>query len=284
MQAFAATFKVKVGDVGVEIKPPKGTADSGDLDQDLTDMLVILGEAAKDRNASIALFIDEIQYIKQTEMAALLAGLHRVGQLNLPVMLFGAGLPQVVGFSGTAKSYAERLFFFEEIGALSKKDARRAIVDPIEEENASINRNAVDEIFKQTLGYPHFLQEWGYHSWDEADTSPITVADVKNATPMALGTLDDGFFRVRFDRLTPAEKNYLRAMAELGPGPHRSGDIAAKLARAVEQVAPIRARVISKGMAYASSHGHTGFTVPMFDAYMKRVMAWTGPTKTTKRS
>lgn len=285
LQSFASVFDVKIGDVGVGVKKPAGTADSGILDNDITDLLVAVGEAAQENKRPVAIFVDEFQYVRQKEMAALLAGLHRVGQLNLPLMLFGAGLPQLVGFSGDAKSYAERLFFFEEVGALAEDDAYHAIVDPIEEEGARINKDAVAEIYRCTEGYPHFLQEWGSHTWDIAPKSPIRKQDVIAATPVALDNLDGGFFRVRFDRLTPAEKNYLRAMAELGNGPYRSGDIAAKLGRAVEQVAPIRARVISKGMAYASAHGETGFTVPMFDQYMKRVMPEFKPDKrAAKRS
>ena len=283
LQSFASVFDVTIGDVGVGVKKPAGTADSGILDHDITDLLVAVGEAAAENKRPVAMFIDEFQYVRQKEMAALLAGLHRVGQLNLPLMLFGAGLPQLVGFSGEAKSYAERLFFFEEVGPLAKDDAFHAINDPIEQEGAKINKDAVAEIYRCTQGYPHFLQEWGSHTWDTAPKSPIRKQDVITATPIALDNLDGGFFRVRFDRLTPAEKAYLRAMAELGPGPHRSGDIAAELGRAVEQVAPVRARVISKGMAYASAHGETGFTVPMFDQYMHRVMPDFPPVKPSSR-
>ncbi len=283
LQSFASVFEVTIGDVGVGVKKPAGTADSGILHNDLTDLLVAVGEAASENGKPVAIFVDEVQYVRQKEMAALLAGLHRVGQLNLPFMLFGAGLPQLLGLSGTAKSYAERLFYFEEVGALQESDARRAIVEPIEQEGAKITADAVAEIFRCTLGYPHFLQEWGSHTWDVAPRSPISKADVRRATPIALDNLDGGFFRVRFDRLTPAERNYLRAMAELGPGPHRSGDIAKALEREVEQVAPVRARVIGKGMAYASSHGHTGFTVPMFDQYMKRAMPDFSTTSTRRR-
>jgi hypothetical protein len=181
-------------------------------------------------------------------------------------------LPQLVGLTGKAKSYAERLFEFQEIGPLQNNDARAAIQGPIRREGADIEDSAVNEIVRQTEGYPYFLQEWGSNAWRCAEKSPITVKDVKTATKGAIAALDQGFFRVRFDRLTPAERNYLRAMAEMGRGPHRSGDIAGRLSRTVEQVAPIRASVIAKGMAYAPAHGDTAFTVPMFDAYMRRVM------------
>jgi hypothetical protein len=272
LRSFAATFEVKIGDIGVGVKEQPGIADSGTLDSDVADLLVAIGEAAAERNTAVALLIDELQYVEESELAALLAGLHRVAQKNLPLVLFGAGLPQLVGLSGKAKSYAERLFEFKEIGALEDVDARAAVREPIQRERAAIDDAALTELVRATEGYPYFLQEWGSHVWNRAAASPITVEDVRGATNETIAALDQGFFRVRFDRLTPAEKDYLRAMAELGRGPHRSGDIAGALGRSVEQVAPTRASVISKGMAYAPAHGDTAFTVPMFNEYMRRVM------------
>jgi len=272
LRAFASVFDVKIGDVGIGVKPAPGIADSGALDSDLGDLLAAVGEAAAERSAAVAILIDELQDVGERELAALLGGLHRVGQLNLPLVMFGAGLPQMVGLTGKAKSYAERLFDFMEIGPLGNADACKAIREPVEHEGAAIEDTALQEILAATEGYPYFLQEWGSHSWNQAAQSPITRADVIAATSRAIAALDKGFFRVRFDRLTPGERTYLRAMAELGRGSHRSGDIAAKLERAVEEVAPIRARIIAKGMAFASAHGHTDFTVPMFDAYMRRTI------------
>jgi AAA ATPase domain len=272
LRSFAATFQVTIGDVGVGITERPGVADSGALDSDVTDLLVALGEAAAERGTAVALLIDELQYVEETELAAFLAGLHRVGQLNLPLVVFGAGLPQLVGLTGKAKSYAERLFDFREIGPLEDEDARAAVREPIQREGAAIETAALNELVRATEGYPYFLQEWGSHMWNSAPRSPITQQDVLGATAETIAALDQGFFRVRFDRLTPAEKDYLRAMADLGRGPHRSGDIAAKLGRPVETVAPTRASVISKGMAYAPAHGDTAFTVPMFDDFMRRVM------------
>ena len=205
-------------------------------------------------------------------VAALISALHRASQRQLPVTMLAAGLPQLLGQMGRAKSYAERLFEFIAVGPLDDEAARDAIRLPIAREKESIENAALDAILAQTQGYPYFLQEWGKHGWDVADASPITAADIAVATKSALAELDASFFRVRFDRLTPAEKRYLRAMASLGPGPHRSGDVAEAMGVKVSSVAPTRNSLIAKGMLYSPAHGDTAFTVPLFDTYMKRVM------------
>ncbi|WP_341868359.1 hypothetical protein [Achromobacter aegrifaciens] len=220
----------------------------------------------------VALFIDKLQYVEEEQLAALISALHRCAQQQLPVTLVGAGLPQLRGRMGQAKSYAERLFKFAEIGALSTADATLAINVPANNENVEVEPAAIDLIIAVTQGYPYFLQEWGKCAWDVATASPITVEDVENASREAVAALDEGFFRVRFDRLTPAEKKYLRAMAELGPGPHRSGDIAQQLGRPVASFGPVRGSLIVKGMLWSPTHGDTAFTVPIFDAFMKRIM------------
>jgi hypothetical protein len=173
---------------------------------------------------------------------------------------------------GEAKSYAERLFDFPKIGPLSAPDAGEAIVRPVQNEGAAIQDRAVQTIIDKTQGYPYFLQEWGKHAWDIAPESPIREQDVINASDEAIAALDESFFRVRFDRLTPAEKKYLRALADLGSGPHRSGDIAVQLRRTVSSLGPTRASLIAKGMIWSPTHGDTAFTVPMFDEFMKRIM------------
>jgi hypothetical protein len=183
-----------------------------------------------------------------------------------------AGLPQVVGQTGRARSYAERLFEFVGVGSLDDEAARAALCVPAAKEGATFEDGAVAAILEQTKGYPYFLQEWGKHSWDLATASPIRREDARRATQAALAELDNSFFRVRFDRLTPAGRRYMRAMAELGPGPHRSGDIAHSLDQKVTTVAPVRNTLISKGMIYSPSHGDTAFTVPLFDGFMKRIM------------
>jgi hypothetical protein len=220
----------------------------------------------------LILFIDELQYVEEDQLAALITALHRVAQRQLPVTLVGAGLPQLPGRMGRAKSYAERLFDFPQIGPLDANAARDAIAVPAQQQQVEFERAALDRIVRETQGYPYFLQEWGKHAWDAAKASPITVHDVEQASITAVAALDESFFRVRFDRLTPAEKRYLRAMAELGPGPHRSGDIAHALERKVTSLAPLRNQLIAKGMIWSPNHGDTAFTVPMFDEFMKRIL------------
>ena len=271
---FAKSLKVKHGDleIGLDIDPEHGVGDSGDLDNDLPEVMVALGEAAKARGTAVVLLIDELQYIKEDELSALVMGIHRTSQRQLPVVLMGAGLPQLVGNMGRSKSYAERLFEFPQIGPLARADAERAIIEPITQAGERIHKIAVEAIISATQGYPFFLQAWAYHAWNEAEKSPITKEHVAAAHIKVLQNLDGSFFRVRFDRLTPSEKRYLRAMAELGPGPHRSGDIAACLGLKVTSIAPVRGNLIAKGMVYPPAHGDTAFTVPLFDDFMKRQM------------
>ncbi len=219
LAGFAGALKVKFQDieVGLDFEPEPGLADNGDLEADLQDLLEVVGNAARADESCLTLFIDEFQYVKEEELAALITALHRTSQRRLPVTMVGAGLPQVRGRVGRAKSYAERLFEFTEIGALSPEDARLAIAKPAKDEGVRIEPRALDAIVSQTQCYPYFLQEWGKHVWDMAESSPITEVDVEDASRQAVADLDESFFRVRFDRLTPAEKIYLRAMAQLGP-------------------------------------------------------------------
>jgi hypothetical protein len=273
---FINAMKLKFGDVefGIDLGAEPGVADTGDLEHDLTELLATVAAAAREKKTALVLFVDELQYVDEDQLAALITALHRCAQQSLPVTLVGAGLPSLVGQTGRAKSYAERLFDFPEIGPLAADDARQALRSPAERHGVAYSDAALNEILKQTQAYPYFLQEWGKHCWQAATTSPITKKDVELATELAIADLDASFFRVRFDRLAPSEKRYLRAMAELGPGPHRSGDIAEQLSTKVQSVAPIRATLISKGMVYSPAHGDTGFTVPLFDQFMRRVMPW----------
>jgi hypothetical protein len=272
LQSFAKSFKVEYGDFGVKFDPQIGVADSGDLETDLTDVLVTVGEAARARGIPVAIMIDEMQYLELKELSALIMAIHKVCQKQLPLMLVGAGLPQLVGLAGKTKSYAERLFSFPEIGKLGVKDAQNALIQPVRKENVQFAVPALDEILRLTEGYPYFLQEWGFHSWNVANGSPISLAAVKAAEPYVVKALDSDFFRVRFDRLTPREKQYLRAMAELGAGSQRSGDIASALRVEIQSIAPIRSALIKKGMIYSPTYGDTAFTVPLFDDFMKRTM------------
>ncbi len=274
LAGFAGALKVKYQDieVGLDFDPEPGLADNGDLETDLQDLLEVVGSAAKADESCVALFVDELQYVKEDELAALIIALHRISQRRLPLTMIGAGLPQVRGRMGKAKSYAERLFEFTEIGALSHEDAKLAIYKPAKDEGVEIEDPALDAIASHTQCYPYFLQEWGKHLWDVAEGSPITVSSVEVASIQTIAGLDESFFRVRFDRLTPTQKRYIRAMAQLGAGPHRSGDIANVLDRPVTSLAPTRSQLINNGMIWSPSHGDTAFTVPMFDQFMLRIM------------
>lgn len=274
LAGFAKALKVTYNDieVGLDFDPEPGLADNGDLESDLAALLEQAGSAARQGDTALVIFIDELQYVGEGELAALISALHRCAQSRLPVTVVGAGLPQLRGRAGNAKSYAERLFDYPEIGPLSQAEAAIAIVKPADDEGVKFEAEAVGLVVDQTRGYPYFLQEWGKHAWDVAEQSPITKMDVERATGEAVAALDESFFRVRFDRLTPAEKKYLRAMAELGAGPHRSGDIAEKLRRRVTALGPTRNSLIAKGMIWSPNHGDTAFTVPLFDEFMKRIM------------
>lgn len=274
LTALAGFMRIRLSchDLALELTPEAGLADSGDLELDLADLLCAAGAAARDRGTALLLCMDEVQYIQEAEMAALIAALHATAQAELPVAMLGAGLPPLLGRMGRAKSYAERLFEFHEIGRLDEGAARNAITLPIEREGEGIERDAVDLIVEATEGYPYYLQQFGKYAWDLAFCGPIYRQDVENAQVMAVAELDASFFRVRFDRLTPAEKRYMRAMAALGGGPHRSHDIAARLHRQPPQLAPVRNNLLRKGMIYAPGHGDTAFTVPMFDSFMRRMM------------
>lgn len=271
LKGFASTFKVKVGDLSVSVDPEPGLADSGNLEFDLSDMFTTIGEAAKSAGKGWCLLIDEGQYLDGAELAALIVALHRTGQKQLPVIFFGAGLPQLAGLSGDAKSYAERLFSYPAIGPLNDEAAMQAIETPILEEGEEIDKKAVAQIVKLTEGYPYFLQEWGYQAWNTAESSPIDTADVAKATEAATKRLDEGFFQVRFNRLTPKEREYVIAMAGLGKGPYRSSDVADALGEAPTKLGPRRAQIIAKGMIYSPEYGDIEFTVPMFDDYLRRV-------------
>jgi len=285
LRAFASAFRVRVGDIEFGVEPLNGTADSGSLEHDLPELLLTVATAAKATHAGLAILVDEIQYLSAGDLGALIVSLHRGAQTGLPLTLFGAGLPQIVALAGDAKSYAERLFEYPEVGKLADAAARSAIRTPVRRGGVDITDDALEIITGETEGYPYFLQEWGSQAWNVATASPITAADARRATTAALDRLDQGFFRVRLDRLTPRERDYVRAMAELGRGPHRSGAIARLLGIKVTTAGPLRAGLIRKGMIYSQQHGETAFTVPMFDGFMKRSMPHWRPTpkKRTRR-
>jgi len=274
LKGFLNGIKVSVGDIeiGLDIEPERGAADSGDLEVDLPNLFLAVGEAAEERRTAVALLIDEVQYFNHKELGALIMAMHRVQQRQLPLVLLGAGLPILPGLAGESKSYAERLFSFPDIAALSEADAAKALYEPALAAGVVFETPALAEVFRLTQGYPYFLQEWGYQSWNLAPASPITLAIAQAASAEAIPRLDRNFFRVRFDRLTPSEKNFLRAMAHLGPGAQRSGDIAHTLGVKVTSLGPVRAKLIRKGMIYSPAYGDIAFTVPLFDEFMRRAI------------
>ena len=272
LRGFANAFKVKIGDIEFSVEPAPGEGDSGNLEQDLPRLLMAVAEAAAERRSAVGLLIDEIQYLSAVELAAVAVACHEIAQRNLPLLFIGAGLPQVAALAGRAKSYAERLFDYTDVGPLHSEAARAAIVKPARKEGVSFDDDAVDAIVRATQNYPYFIQEWGFQVWNRAPASPIAREAVAEATPDVTAHLDANFFRVRFDRLTVLQQKYLRAMAELGPGPHKTGQIATTLGVGAASVATVRQQLVNKGMVWSQRHGETAFTVPLFDSFMKRQM------------
>lgn len=268
------SFTVKAGleglSMSIGVDPERGAADTGDLQIDLTALFLAIGDAARAADTAVLIAVDEVQYLSELEFSAMIMAIHRVTQRQLPLLVMATGLPQVLALAGDAKSYAERLFDYRMIGALGRDDARAAIVDPARLEAVEYTDDAVDRLFQITEGYPFFIQEWGYHTWNAADSSPIARAVVDRVEDDVLKQLDESFFRVRYNRVSPTEKRYLRAMAELGQGPYRSKEVAAQLDLTLSQAAPTRDSLIKKGMTYSPEHGEIAFTVPLFDGFMRR--------------
>ncbi|MCB1085326.1 MAG: ATP-binding protein [Chlamydiia bacterium] len=274
LRSFVGALKISYGNIslGLDIVPELGSADSGDLEIDLPQLFVAVGEAAQDQGCAVAILVDEIQYLTKKELGALIMAMHKLQQRQLPMVLLGAGLPVLPGLAGESKSYAERLFSFPPIGELSREDAHRALRDPALLASVNYEKGALEKIFEYTKGYPYFLQEWGYKVWNRAATSPITEEDVERATVEAIDQLDQNFFRVRFDRLTPKEREFLRMMATLGKGTYKVSDVAGKFGTRVSGLSPVRASLMKKGMIYSPSYGYIAFTVPLFDEFMVRVI------------
>jgi AAA ATPase domain len=272
LSSFIKGLKVKISEIELSIDPELGVGDSGDLEADLGELFVAIGEAAADRETAVAICVDELQYLDERELSALIMAIHRINQRNLPLTLIGAGLPQIVGLTGRSKSYAERLFDFPHIGKLNELDSASALQSPVRSNEVEFTEDAIQEILRETQGYPYFLQQWGHEAWNIAKDSPISVDNIKAASKLAIANLDQSFFRVRFDRLTPREKEYMRALAGLGDGNQRSGDIAAALGVKPQSIAPIRSSIIKKGMIYSPAYGDTAFTVPLFGDFLLRNM------------
>lgn len=272
-------FSLKLPDgpeLGIDVEAVLGPADSGDLAQDLAGLFIEVGEVARDHQCGVLLTIDELHYVPLKVLEALVLGLHRSTQLGLPILIAGAGLPSLPTLAGEAKSYAERMFTFPDIGSLAEPDAARALTKPAADEGVRWDDAALARILTLTAGYPYFIQEFGKQTWDVADgPDVITEDDVARAIPPSIAELDGGFFQVRTGRLSDHERTYLRAMAEVGPGPMKSADVAALLGRTTTAVGPVRDRLLKKALCYSPRWGDLGFTVPMFDEFMKRWMPWT---------
>lgn len=268
------SFTIKAGLDGLSmslgVDAERGFADSGDVALDLGTLFLAIGEAAREQETAVLIAVDEVQYLGPLEFGALIRAVHAVTQENLPVLVIATGLPQVLALAGAAKSYAERLFDFRSIGPLGPNEASEALIAPAAEEGVVFERDAVELVYAATRGYPFFLQEWAYNAWNVAQGDSITAADVRHGEAIALPKLDEGFFAVRYNRCTPSEKRYLRAMAELGEGPYQSADVAKTLNGSAGRFGPVRDKLIRMGLIWSPAYGQLAFTVPLFDAFMRR--------------
>lgn len=273
LKSFSLTVKPDGSlTAGLDMEAAHGHADSGDLNDDLADVFVAIGRAAQEHGQGVVFLFDEIQFLKRTELEALIGAVHRAVQYQLPLTFAGAGLPQLPGLAGDAKSYAERLFKFPMLGELTGDAACEALVEPARQERVGVDQRAVDAILTYTEGYPYFIQEFGRAVWDLADGPEITPEDAANAQGVVEAELDESFFRTRIQRSTVEERRYMRAMAELGSTEQKASDVADVLGKSSEQIAPLRARLISKGLLYTPRYGYAKFTVPQFDRFMRRYM------------
>jgi len=272
LKSFQVRWQLPDGaNLAIEFEPVPGRADSGVLDDDLADLFVEVGEVARDRGVGVLFTIDEIQYLSRADLSALIVGLHRVSQEQLPFMVAGAGLPSLPALAGQAKSYAERLFTFRSIDSLDQSEAEAALAAAADVEGVKWNREALERVVSITEGYPYFLQEFGQESWNvAAGPDEIVSSDVEAAVPIAVDELDTGFFQARIGRTTDAERAYLIAMASLGAGPYNSGDVASAMGKRTTQVGPHRDALIKRGLCYSPRHGVIAFTVPMFDQFVRR--------------
>lgn len=270
LRGFASIFKIEVAGVEIGVEPEPGLADSGDIQHDLPDLFSVIGQAAKVAGKGWILLIDEVQYLSGEDLSALIVSIHSMSQDGLPVLLVGAGLPQVARLAGEAKSYAERLFLYPGVGALDPASAVKAVEKPIEEEGSSIDPSALELIVNRTRGYPFFLQEWASVAWNNAEGPDISLDDASRSYDETISLLDGGFFRVRIDRLTKAEVQFVKIMSTLGDGPYAMADIAKAMNRSPSSLGPTRASIITKGMIYSTDHGYLDFTVPLFAEFMRR--------------
>ncbi|MGV1003332.1 MAG: ATP-binding protein [Candidatus Nanopelagicales bacterium] len=272
LKSFTVTDSAGIWSAGLDVAAAEGFADHANLSLDVTDVFLALGEAAQERGRGVVLLFDEVQFLNRAQLEALIEAMHKIVQRKLPITLVAAGLPQIAELAGDAKSYAERLFKFPAIGNLSPQDARTALTRPAAEEGISYTDDALDEAFTITAGYPYFLQELGYAVWTVAEGPVISRDDILTTIPGYEAKLDESFFRVRLDRATELQRAYLRAMAQLGPEPHKASDVGDVMGRTSQNLAPTRAELINMGMLYTTEHGYAAFTVPQFDRFLLRAI------------
>ncbi len=276
LKAFTALlggFKAGVsteGKLEFSFDPSAISGTTGDLERDLTHLFVELGETARDHDTGVVFLIDEMQFLGREEMEAIAAAMHRMSQLKLPVALVGAGLPQLPGLMVEAKSYAERLFSYPQLGPLSDQAAREALLKPAQAEGVTFDGDALDRIVQSSGGYPTLIQAYGKEAWNMAPGATIALDDVLASEPIVQSKLDDEFFHVRFEKATPRERRYMAAMADLGNGPYRTSDIAKRLSSRASATSAVRDSLIKKGLIYSPDHGEADFTVPHFSPFMRR--------------
>jgi hypothetical protein len=257
----------------IDVPAARGRADSGDLELDLVELFADVADLARDLGVGIALFVDEMQDVASPELAALCGACHELSQQGSPLLVVGAGLPHLPVALAASKSYAERLFRYVVVDRLPREMSDRALLVPAATEGVAYDAEALDELYRLTDGYPYFVQAYGKVTWDAALGSPIGAADVRAAAPEAEGELAVGFFGARYDRATPAERDYMRTMADLAlhteDGAVATADVAQSLARKPQSLSPARDGLIKKGLVYSSERGTVAFTVPHFGRFLR---------------
>ena len=255
--------------LGIDVPAARGRADSGDLEIDLTELFADAASVAADLSVGIALFIDEMQDVPAPDISALCAACHELAQNGGPLIVVGAGLPHLPSVLSASKSYSERLFRYVRIDRLERTAADLALIAPAEREEVTFEPGALDALYRAADGYPYFVQAYGKVTWDVATGSPVTANDVSVAAPEAEGELAVGFFGSRYERATPAEREYMRAMAALGDDPVPTSAVAEELGRKPSSLSPARDGLIKKGLIYSSERGVIAFTVPHFGKFLR---------------
>ena len=269
LRNFIGTIHLNVGDIGLDIEPFAGIADSGNIETDLADLFECVAEAAKEKKKAVLLLVDEVQYLPKKELGALIMAFHRLQQRQLPFAVIGAGLPMLAELAGKTKSYAERLFLYPKVDALTFDATRQAIESPFASCGVQVERKAVEKVYAQSKGYPYFIQEWGYQIWNRVERKRVVADDIDKVKAKVEKRLDENFFHARLERLTAGEKDFLYGMS-LCNGNIHVADVGKVLGCSVASLSKRRASLLAKGMIYSPHYGELAFTVPMFGQYMRR--------------